>query len=151
MHYIVVSLLHLSPPPSSNPRDNRCFCICPELLRPFLFFSFFLFSRDRGIRKFSEPGIESVPQQRPEPLQWQCQILNHQAIMELLLASFCYTCSWAQDSIRFPFAFNFPPHTKSSHHILKSKSITQLLWGPALMTKSIIATSSSRPFSLLGQ
>lgn len=36
---------------------------------------FFLWPHPRHI-DFWEPGIETMPQQRPEPQQWQCQIHN---------------------------------------------------------------------------
>ena len=35
-----------------------------------------------------KPGIDSMPQQQPEPQQWQCCILNHYAIRKLLLRIF---------------------------------------------------------------
>ena len=42
-----------------------------------LLFSFsFFFGCIHGTQVFPGPGIKPLPQQRPEPQQWQCQILN---------------------------------------------------------------------------
>ena len=35
------------------------------------------FGHVHDMQKFPRPGIKPTPQQQPEPLQWQCWILNH--------------------------------------------------------------------------
>ena len=46
------------------------------MLFSYVFFSIFLFLAALQHAEVPGPGIKTMPQQQPEPWQWQCQIFN---------------------------------------------------------------------------
>ena len=70
------------------------------------------------------PGMEPIPQQWPEPRQWECHILNHEATRELLGGLF----TW-QPTIGLVLHLSWPQFTHLLNRHYNVSSLSRLWWG----------------------